>query len=172
MRVRMTVLVFITTTLLATGAQAFPNPTTRHDPEGDVVDGVASWDIIGTTKKVRTGAEGRVWIAFTMHFAAPTEGGLLGGDVVLDTDNDHMTDARVSYSHWDNGSHPDHCSLRLHDPWKRIRGKAHLHVDRFVCLFHRESLRASAPVAWYVRSLAAGQTLALMDRAPDGGWYA
>lgn len=172
MRARIMVVVFLTATLAATAAQALPNPATRHDPQGDVVGEIASWDVIGTTKKVRTGAEGQVWIAFTVHFAAPTGGGLLAGDVVLDTDGDRATDARVSYSHWDNGSHPDSCSLRLRDPWKRVKGKAHQLVDRFTCLFHKESLRASAPVAWYVRSLAAGQTLALMDRAPDGGWYA
>ena len=159
---------------LAVDARALPIVEAHFDPVGDAEiygQELPSNDIIRTTKRVRAGADGTVWLAIRAAFSGSVVGGLRGGDILLDTDREAGWDASLYFRHWDNGSDADSCYLRI--PGLGVEGRAHYRNrdQSITCFFRRSVLHATHRVRWFVRSDFIGQTGERLDRAPDRGWF-
>ena len=159
---------------LVVDARALPIVETHFDPVGDAEiygQELPSDDIIRTTKRVRAGADGIVWLAIRVAFAGSVGGGLGGGNILLDTDREAGWDASLYFRHWDNGSDADTCYLRI--PRLDVEGRVrYRNRDQTItCFFRKSVLHATHRVRWFVRSDFIGQTGERLDRAPDRGWY-
>jgi hypothetical protein len=151
--------------LAAPPASALPAPVVGADPVGDVLGGSAALDIRSSARKARRASDGRVWVAFSIRYAADVGGGVLWGHILLDADGDGTVEGKIGYSHWDNGPRPDACSLRMHGG-RTVSGHARLVGVRFTCLVRRGQI-GTARTAWIVRSEGSSGKV---DRAPDHGW--
>jgi hypothetical protein len=158
---------FLVLLSLSIDAGALPLVQTHVDAE----EGSSSSDIVWSTKRVRSGRDGTIWFAVSIGFAAPVEGALRGGFILLDTDRARGWDAKLYFQHWDNGSDADSCTLTIPDLGRQHAVRSRSGEQAVSCFLRKAALHASRRVRWFIRTAAIGQTMERIDRAPDRGWY-
>jgi hypothetical protein len=138
----------------------------RRDTVGDAPTGAV--DVVSTSR-VAWLDDGRPQLRISMRFAAPNTS-IFGGLIRIDTDRDGDGDAKISYSHWDNGDDPDSCAVRVDGKLRFGHADASPDVQRFRCTIPRAWLPGIGPVGWAILHRD-GNTGEMADRAPDLGWY-
>lgn len=151
---------------LVVGTASAGTRTVGLDTIGDAP--VPATDIVSSSR-VSWREAGVRWIRFSMRFDAGNNS-IYSGRIRLDVDGDELSDARISFSHWDNGPRPDGCSLRIDGRWRNGRAASNSPTnDRFRCTIRRGWLPAQGPIGWAI--LLRGDDSELADRAPDVGWF-
>lgn len=147
-------------------ATASASTTYRRDTIGDAP--YPGTDIVSSSRIVWR-EDGVRWLRFSLRLGAGNTS-VYDGRIRLDVDGDGLIDARVPFSHWDNGPSPDHCALRIDGRSRRGRATAnYLDLNRFRCTIRRGWLPRHGAIGWSV--LLYGSNGDLTDRAPDSGWY-
>lgn len=137
----------------------------RRDTVGDASPPT---DIVSSSRIVWR-EDGVKWLRFSMRLAAGNTS-VYGGRIRLDVDADGRGDARLTFSHWDNGSDPDSCGIRIDGRWRSGKAASNYpELNRFRCTIRRGWLPRHGPVGWAF--LLSGSSNTPTDRAPDSGWF-